>query len=59
MEKLCDEDVNFQHIGDILSFDVSQHIDEPFEVLVRWANPQEVDFLACDAGITIGAGAKH
>lgn len=59
MEKLCDKDVNFQNIGDILPFNVPQHIDEPFEVLVRWANPQEVDFLACDAGVAIGACAEH
>lgn len=39
MEKLRDENVNLQHIGNIFFLYIAQHINEPFEVFVRWANP--------------------
>lgn len=42
MEELRDKDVNFEDVGDIFAFDIAQDINEPFEVLVRRADPQEV-----------------
>lgn len=42
VEELRDEDVHFQDVGDVFAFDVSQHINEPFEIPMRWTNPQEI-----------------
>ena len=51
MEELSDEDVHLQHVRHVLAFHVPQDVDEPLEVAVRRADPQEVDLLASDAGI--------
>ena len=42
VEELGDEDVHLQHLGDVFLLHVSQHVDEPLETLVGWADPQEV-----------------
>lgn len=42
VEELGDEDVHFQDVGDILPLHITQHINEPFELTVRRANPQEI-----------------
>lgn len=42
VEELRDEDVDFKDIGDVLALNVTQNVDEPLEVLVRRADPQEV-----------------
>lgn len=54
VEELRDEDVHLQNVGDILAFDVAQHVDEPLKVTMRRARPQEVDFLASHARIAVG-----
>ena len=43
VEELGDEDVHLQHVGDVLLLHVAQNVDEPLKVLVRWADPEEVD----------------
>lgn len=58
MEKLRDENVNFEHVRDVLFLDVTQNVDEPLEVFVRRANPKEVNLLAGNARVTVGAGTK-
>lgn len=42
VEELRDEDVNLEDIGDVLALHVAQHVDEPLEVLVGRADPEEV-----------------
>lgn len=42
MEELRDEDVHLEDVGDVLALHVAQHVDEPLEVPVRRADPQEV-----------------
>ena len=42
VEELRDEDVHLQDVGHVLAFHVAQHVDEPFEVTVRWTRPQKV-----------------
>lgn len=58
VEELRDEYVYFQHIGYILLLHIAEHIDEPFEVLVRGTDPQEVHLLTGYARVAIGAGPK-
>lgn len=45
MEELCDENMNFQHVCDVLALDVAQNVNEPFKVFMRWADPKEVDLF--------------
>ena len=59
VEELGDEDVHLQHVGDILSLDVPEHIDEPLKVTVGGADPEEVDLLASHPRVPVGGGAKH
>ena len=42
MEELCDENVHLQDVGDVFSLHISQHVDEPLEVAVGRADPQEI-----------------
>lgn len=51
VEELRYENVYLKHLRDVLSLYVSQHVDEPFKVLVRRTNPEKVDFLTGDAGV--------
>ena len=46
MEELGDENVHLQHVGDVFSLHVSQHVDEPLEVAVGRTDPQEI-YLWC------------
>ena len=39
VEELGDEDVHLQDLGDVLLFNVPQHVDEPLEALVGRADP--------------------
>ena len=64
MEELRYENVDLEHLRDILSLHIPQNVDEPFEVLVRRANPKKVDLLAGDSGVTdewgwLGNGKKE
>lgn len=43
MKELCNEYVNFKYIRYVFSFNISENIDEPFEMFVRWADPQKID----------------
>ena len=58
MEELRDEDVHLEHVGDVLPLDVSEDVDEPLEVSVRRADPEEVDLLAGDARVPVGGRAE-
>ena len=49
VEELGDEDVNFENIGHVSPFDVSQDINKPLKVTMRLTDPQEVDFLTSDS----------
>lgn len=42
MEELCNENVHFENISDVLALHIPQHIDEPFKLAVGRADPQEV-----------------
>ncbi len=52
VEELRDEDVHLQNVRHVFPLDVAQDVDEPLEVAVGRADPQEVDLLASDAGIS-------
>lgn len=43
MEELRDENVHFEDICDILSFDVSQDVYEPLKMPMRRTDPQEIN----------------
>jgi hypothetical protein len=45
VEEFGDENVYFEYISHVLSFHVSQHIDEPLKMPMRLADPQEVDLI--------------
>lgn len=59
MEELRYKYVYLQDIGDILFLDIAQYIDKPFEMLMRGTNPEEIDLLTSDTGVSVGAGAEH
>ena len=42
VEELCYENVYFKNVRHVLTLDITQDIDEPLEVLVRWTNPEEI-----------------
>lgn len=42
MEKLRDENVDFENVRYVLPLDVAQHVDEPLEVLMGGTDPEEV-----------------
>ncbi len=42
MKKLCHENMNFEHIFCILFLHFAKHIDKPFKVLMRRANPEKI-----------------
>ena len=46
VEELGDEDVHLQDVGDVFPLHVSQDVDEPLEVTVGRADPQEVHLCA-------------
>lgn len=46
VEELSDENVHFQHVSDVVLLDISQHVNEPLELAVGRADPQEVDLTA-------------
>jgi hypothetical protein len=54
VEELGDENVDFENVSHISPFNVSQDIDEPLKVSMRLTDPQEVDLLASNSGISIG-----
>jgi hypothetical protein len=58
VKKLRDEDVHLQHARHVLLLHIAQHVDEPFEVAVRGADPEEVDLFAGHAGVAIRRGAE-
>lgn len=39
MKELRDEYVYLEHVRDVFSFDVSENVDKPLEVLVRRTDP--------------------
>lgn len=39
MEELRDEYMDLEYVRDVLSLDVSENVDEPFEMLVRRTDP--------------------
>lgn len=39
MKELRDKYVYFKYIRNVLSLNVSENVDEPFEMFVRWADP--------------------
>lgn len=49
VEELRDKDVHLKHISDIFSLNIAKHIDEPFEMAVARAGPEEVHFLTCNS----------
>ena len=58
MEELSNENMHFEHVGDVFALDVTQDIDEPLEVSVGRTDPQEVDLFASHPRISVGGGAK-
>ena len=53
VEELSYKDVHLQHVGHVPLLNISQHVYEPLKISMGGANPQEVDFLACHARISI------
>lgn len=45
VEKLSDEDVNLEDVGDILLLNVTKDVDEPLEVFVGRTDPEEVNLV--------------
>lgn len=43
MKELRNEYMDFKYIRNVFSLNVSENINEPFEMLVRWADPQKID----------------
>lgn len=39
MKELCNEYVNFKHIRYVFSLNISENVDEPFEMFVRRTDP--------------------
>ena len=58
MKELCDKNVNLQHVGHVLFLHLPQHVNEPLELSVGLADPEEVDLLAGDARVAVGGGAE-
>ncbi len=58
MEELGDKDVHLQHVCDVFSLHVPEHVHEPLKAALRGSYPQEVHLLAGYAGVAIGGGAK-
>lgn len=56
--ELCDEDVHLQDVGNIFLLHISEDIYEPLEVFMGRADPEEVDFLASNARISVGRCSK-
>ncbi len=46
--------MHFEDVGDVFALDITEDVDEPLEVAVRRADPQEVDLFAGHPGITVG-----
>jgi hypothetical protein len=44
--------MHLENVRHVFPLDVAQDIDEPLEVAMGRADPQEVDLLASDAGIS-------
>lgn len=42
VEKLSYENMNLENVCYIFALHVSQDVNEPLEVLVRWANPEKI-----------------
>ena len=59
MEELSNENMHFEHVGDVFALDVTQDIDEPLEVSVRRTDPEEVDLLARHPRVSVGRGPEH
>lgn len=34
VEELCNKDMYFEDVGDILAFNIAKHVDEPFKVFM-------------------------
>lgn len=43
MKELRNEYVDFKYIRNVFSLNVSKNVNKPFEMLVRWADPQKID----------------
>lgn len=39
MKELCNKYVNFEYIGNVFPLNISENVDEPFEMFVRRADP--------------------
>lgn len=39
MKELCDEYMNFKYIRNVFSLNISENVDEPFKMFMRWADP--------------------
>ena len=39
MKELCDENVHLEHLGYVFAFDITQHLNEPLKVSMRWTDP--------------------
>lgn len=58
VEELCDEDVHLEHVCHVFVFNVAQDVDEPLEVTMRRADPEEVNLLTRNAGVPVKGGLK-
>ena len=52
VKELGDEDVHFQHIGNVLLLHFSENVDEPFKLSMGLGDPEEVNFLASNPGVS-------
>ena len=59
VEELGDEDVHLQHVGHVFPLHVPEDVNEPLEISVGRTDPEEVNFLAGHAGVSVGGGAEH
>lgn len=48
VEELRNKDVHFEHVRDIFTFDISEHVDEPLEMAVARTRPQEIHLFTGD-----------
>lgn len=53
VEELCDKDVHLKHIGNILAFNVAQHVNEPLKLAMCWADPEEVHLMRREKGSVV------
>ena len=53
VKELGDEDVHLQDVCHVLPLHLAENVNEPFKLSVRLSDPEEVNFLAGNSGISV------